>query len=63
MSGLTNFFKSSPKVIQQPAAPVVAPQATEEEKKKRIGRASMYLTGPGGDLSMANTVGGKVLGN
>lgn len=36
---------------------------SDEERKKRLGRASLYLTSPSGDLSAANTASGKVLGN
>lgn len=67
MSFIKSIFdgpkKSAPTPQPPPASTNVTDDSAEERKKKRLGRASLILTGPGGDLSPVSTATGRVLGN
>ena len=51
---------------QQAPTQIVSPQVADtgqDNAKRKIGRASLYLTSPQGDLNPASTTSGKLFGN
>lgn len=53
--------KKDPQPTQMQPPPVA--DKGQEDAKRKLGRASLYMTSPQGDLNQANTTSGRLLGN